>query len=647
MALPVPNLDDRRFQDFVDDAKRMVQRRCPEWTDHNVSDPGVTLIEAFAAMADQVVYRLNRVPDLHYVKFLELIGVRLFPASAARVPVTFWLSAPRRDVVRVPAGTEVATRRAPEAEPVVFGTTADLEVVPVQLVGLRTVDVRGRGADHSQELGGGPWVRCFSELPETGETLLFGLTDAAPSCAVALRIDCHVDGFGIDPDRPPLVWEAWTADGWVACDVERDGTRALNRAGDVVLHLPADHTASVVAGLRAGWLRARVVDRADGAPRYTASPRLRDATAFTVGGTVGAVNARLVRHEVLGTAEGIPGGRFAVAATPVLPTDDPFVVEVSDDDEGWQSWTRVHSFADSGPDDRHVVLDPVAGTVEFGPCVRLQDGRLRQYGAVPARGATVRVREYRCGGGAGGNVSAHALEVLRSSIPYVSRVGNRVAARGGRDCETLDNARVRGPLELRGTHRAVTPEDYEQISLAAAPEVARVRCVPDEDGTVRVLLVPATGDGGSRRPFQDLQPDEETLDRVADALERRRVIGARVVVEPPTYRGLTVVAHLRSLPGYAPQAVRAAAVEALYRHHDPVHGGTDGRGWPFGRPVQYGEVYAVLQRVRGVDVVEDVRLFPADPVTGRRDEATRTLPIEPTALVFGYDHQVRVTPCED
>ena len=81
MALPVPNLDDRRFQDLVDDAKRLVQQRCPEWTDHNVSDPGVTLIELFAWMTDQVVYRLNRVPDRHYVKFLELIGVTPVPAD--------------------------------------------------------------------------------------------------------------------------------------------------------------------------------------------------------------------------------------------------------------------------------------------------------------------------------------------------------------------------------------------------------------------------------------------------------------------------------------------------------------------------------------------------------------------------------------
>src|SRR3954470_17210177 len=111
MALPAPDLDDRGFQDFVDEAKLLVQRRCPEWTDHNVSDPGVTLIEAFAQMADQIVYRLNRVPDRNHVKFLELLGLDLRPPSAARGEVTFWLSAPQPQVVLVRADTEVATPR--------------------------------------------------------------------------------------------------------------------------------------------------------------------------------------------------------------------------------------------------------------------------------------------------------------------------------------------------------------------------------------------------------------------------------------------------------------------------------------------------------------------------------------------------------
>src|SRR6266498_643116 len=130
MSLPAPNLDDRRFQDLVDDAKRLVQQRCPEWTDHNVSDPGVTLIELFAWMTDQLLYRLNRVPDRNYVKFLELIGVRLFPPTAARTAVTFWLSAPQPEAVRVPSGTEAATLRTESEEAIVFMTTEDLAIVP-------------------------------------------------------------------------------------------------------------------------------------------------------------------------------------------------------------------------------------------------------------------------------------------------------------------------------------------------------------------------------------------------------------------------------------------------------------------------------------------------------------------------------------
>ena len=111
MTLPAPNLDDRAFQDLVDEAKRMVQRRCPEWTDNNVADPGVTLIETFAYMVDQLIYRLNRVPDLNYIKFLELLGEHLRPPAAAIAPVKFSLAVPQPVDVLIPAGTLVSTTR--------------------------------------------------------------------------------------------------------------------------------------------------------------------------------------------------------------------------------------------------------------------------------------------------------------------------------------------------------------------------------------------------------------------------------------------------------------------------------------------------------------------------------------------------------
>src|SRR5688572_2478662 len=137
MSLPAPNLDDRRFQDIVDEAKRRITRHCPDWTDHNVSDPGVALIELFAWMSEMLLYRLNQVPDRLYVKFLELVGVELFAAQPAKAELTFWLSAAVDVPVVVPAGTEVATA-ADVADAVVFSTDRSLRIVQPELCELLT-----------------------------------------------------------------------------------------------------------------------------------------------------------------------------------------------------------------------------------------------------------------------------------------------------------------------------------------------------------------------------------------------------------------------------------------------------------------------------------------------------------------------------
>src|SRR2546421_8810563 len=128
MSLPAPALDNRRFQDIVDEAKTAIPRYCPEWTDHNVSDPGVALIELFAWMTDLLLYRVNQVPDKLYVKFLELIGVRLEPPRAARAPVTFYLSAAQPTDVYIAEGTEVATVRTETSEAIVFTIEAELTI---------------------------------------------------------------------------------------------------------------------------------------------------------------------------------------------------------------------------------------------------------------------------------------------------------------------------------------------------------------------------------------------------------------------------------------------------------------------------------------------------------------------------------------
>jgi predicted phage baseplate assembly protein len=237
--------------------------------------------------------------------------------------------------------------------------------------------------------------------------------------------------------------------------------------------------------------------------------------------------------------------------------------------------------------------------------------------------------------------------VLVSSFPGIDRVENRRPGVGGREAETVDEAKARGPLMLRSRGRAVTAEDFEELSKEAAPEAARIRCVPaggdgPEAGAVRMLVVPNVASEAGRLPFERLVPPAALLQRIAEALDRKRLVGTRVSVEPPVFQGITVVARIRARPGISPARLQEQALTALFRYFHPIEGGPDGTGWPFGRPVLLGEVSAVLQRVPGVELVDDARLFAADPITGDRGQSVPRIDISANALVYSFDHQVVV-----
>lgn len=651
MALPAPNLDDRRFQDLVDDAKRLIQQRCPTWTDHNVSDPGVTLVETFAWMTDLLLRRLNRVPDRNYVKFLQLLGVRLLPAVPARTLVTFWLSAPQPAAVHVAAGIQVATVRTESEQAITFTVVEDLAIVPCSLAHVASTISPGTVRPHDQALEFQEAIRCFDATPKPGDALLLGLSQPVPSCAVALRIDCSTaEGRGVDPTNPPLVWEAMTGEGWARCTVDRDGTGGLNQPGEVVLHVPPDHTAGELGDLGAAWLRCRVVP-ASGAQRpYGDSPVITSVRAFTVGGTARAVNAEVVTGEELGRSSGLPAQRFALKYAPVVASEDQARVEVITA-ETREDWFEVASFVDSGARDRHFVLNEVEGVVEFGPALREPDGSLTHYGAVPPHGAVIRLRSYLTGGGTRGNVAAGAIKMLKSSIPSVARLENRIRADGGKEQEDLENAKLRGTMQLRGT-RAVAARDYEHQAMQAAPdELSRVKCLAvdhgAEAGVVRVLLVPSAQDADGRLELAQLSPLEERLvTKVAEYLDRRRVIGARVVVEPPHYVGLTIRAQVRPAVRTEPRRLEMASLAALYRYFSPLTGGVDGTGWDFGRPVLAGEVFSVLQNVPGTALVEEVVLGRSEAGSTGEVETVGRIDLAANDLVFSENHSITVLGLE-
>ena len=111
MPIVAPSLDDRTYDDLVDQARSLIPRYMPEWTNHNDSDPGITMLQLFAWFTDLLVYRVNQVPDLNYIKFLQLIGIQAKPASPASADLTFTTARQDIDVI-VPAGTQAGATAA-------------------------------------------------------------------------------------------------------------------------------------------------------------------------------------------------------------------------------------------------------------------------------------------------------------------------------------------------------------------------------------------------------------------------------------------------------------------------------------------------------------------------------------------------------
>ena len=126
MPLKIPILDDRKYQDLLDEALARVPVHNPEWTNFNKSDPGVTLIEIFAFLTESLLYRANQIPERNRRKFLTLLGLPLQPASAARGLVMFTNDRGPLQTVTLNGDLEVRAGQVP------FRTVQALDVLPVE-----------------------------------------------------------------------------------------------------------------------------------------------------------------------------------------------------------------------------------------------------------------------------------------------------------------------------------------------------------------------------------------------------------------------------------------------------------------------------------------------------------------------------------
>jgi len=509
MPLPDIKLDDRTFEQLIAEAKRRIPGYTPEWTDLNESDPGIALVQLFAWLSEMIIWRLNRVPEKNFVKFLELIGIEPSPPSPAHAELTFKLAAKGLTQL-IPQGTQVALTEQVDGKTFIFETDDNLYAVGSELAAVQSFDsARFEIVTESSRVPG-KYFFPFGARPQRDSALYLGF-DTKFSEGIPITLTIHVftadliaegkgikayfstttssqDGNGAEDMAPTVqtdqnapspsadaVWEYFAgkdADpSWQPLTNVRDQTANLTRTGTVGFDPPVDAVADKLGLLRKDedlalfWIRYRIKELLGAG--FERAPRLEDVLL----NTIMATNSVTVTDELLGASRGTPNQKFTLANTPVFL--DRFDLQV-DEGEGFQSWTMVLDFAASTREDRHFTLAPTTGEVAFGDG---EQGRIPGRLAVPEDPETdqpnVKAANYRWGGGAGGNAGANKITSLESSVPFVDSVTNLRPAIGGQDEEPLEQAKLRAPETIRTRSRAVTSSDFE--FLAKQTPGARIR----------------------------------------------------------------------------------------------------------------------------------------------------------------------------
>jgi predicted phage baseplate assembly protein len=659
MPLPLPILDDRKYEDIVQEARTRIPRYTSEWTDFNDSDPGMTLLQLFAWMTDMLLYRLNQVPELNYRKFLQLLGIQLRPAQSAQVDLTFQLNRPDTPTALIPQGTRVA---GPGSPPMVFETAETLSAVGPILTAALVFD--GFAYDDVSKANSKPGGNFFAFGRHAHEksALLLGFDSPSdfPNDLIDLMVYVHTEvtspigvqcGIDISRIKPPATvdWQYLDGSTWKPLLMESDATRAFTKSGHVRVRLTdaaPKMAKQSVGGLSQPlyWLRA-YLHRS----QYDRPPQLEQV----VTNTIAAIQAVTLTDEVLGGSNGQPRQTFRLATAPVLVLDKSYSVPGVDGktvevrsvllevDEGGPSaadrrgaflaWQEVDDFFRSGPADPHFTVDHTTGDVLFG------DGRR---GRIPLPNpanpsANIVARRYRSGGGIGGNLGSGTITALRAGIPGVQSVTNLRPAIGGAEQESIDDAKLRAPAELKSRERAVTADDFELLAIKApGANVARAKAVPLYDpryadieipGVVTVIVVPASD---QVNPI----PNETTLTTVCAQLNRYRLLTSEVHVVPPTYNRVRITVDAVAKPQADVATVTNAILKELAAYLSPLTGGDSGNGWDFGGTIYYSKLYRRILDLPGVDRIENNALVIE--VDGHAGATCEDVPIGRYALVY-------------
>lgn len=421
MAIPLLNLDDRTFQDMMAEVQALIPRHVPVWTNRNLSDPGVTVLELFAWLTEAMLFRINRVPDASRQRFLELLGATFQPAQPAMLKLTVAAAVGSGEPPTLPRHTVVAVYPGFPHDAIPFETVD--KTVFTNALPTRTVMVRQTSPTTVQTIGDGqlfPLVR----LP-------------APMTLPATPYP-----------RPPMVW--------------------VSDASDRVYwhHIPALRDAA--ADERCFAFRAGINAVIFGDGVHGLIPP--SGTPITIVYRT-SLEPQAVAHRQTLRSNGAPNQIVRLAA-PLLPLDlqAPSDLAPSVTVAG-RRWAYCASIFDFEPGAHAFTPEPWANGLRFGNDVR---------GKIPGVGTEI-VATYRTTLGRIRNLPAQTSFVFDAEDAAAMTVKTFSVIDGGTAGTTLDEAREQAFSLLKTPWRSVTTTDFGAVLMRERQDIHKVQCLAGDD----------------------------------------------------------------------------------------------------------------------------------------------------------------------
>ncbi|NEW61374.1 hypothetical protein GSY74_08775 [Sulfurovum sp. bin170] len=613
MSIIVPELDDIGYREFREESEARLPKDAPRWSEHNLSDPGITFLEMLSWLSDIELYRLNRITPKHLQKFLALLGDH-YPSARASKGMIVSTEGVSSDI-KIDVGTAIEMeinqrKRVFRTKNRFCGNPAKIDRIDVfresELFISRRVD--------SGEIE--PFY-AFGEEPKE-ENFFRLILNGIPSKDLNLYIELDESNLPSynqewrddylwlqEHDSIKLEWYITIDDVTYWIEPKEDKSLNLRYSGMVsfTIDKPISSSAKVLIICRlknSSYMIAPFIKNI-----YLNSIEIEQSEAIVERITSsGEANQELtLGHESLLDAKG-----------------SGVAIEVESGGK-IESWRRVDTLQNSKEEDRDFIYDNTTQKVLFG------DG---QRGSIAPYGDTI-ICKYLITRGESGVVANRADSWTIKGFEAL----NFYNPRGINGAESIPSYERRFATIIerwKTPTQAVTLEDYETLAkMTAGLRVARVKAFVDKQkkNCVAVVVVPY-----SRGDYP--MPDDFFCRRVCRFLDSRRLITTVIDVIKPIYTEVGITLHIKIHAHFDMGRVRRDSVEAIDEYLHPLRGGDDKSGWEFGRGVYVSDIYALVESIEGISCIFDISFHGE----GTYDNRKKVYTIEKKSLIRSLVHRV-------